>query len=50
MRALFRGRDVVWIGIRCLTLGIRETASAGYIFGTPVPDDSISYDLKTREI
>ena len=50
MRALFRGRDVVWIGTRCLTLGIRGIASAGYIFGTAVPDDGISSDLKTREI
>ena len=50
MRALSRERDVVWIGTRCLTLGIRGIASAGCIFGTPVPDDSISYDSKTREI
>ena len=49
MRALFRGRDVVWIGIRCPTLGIRGIASAGCIFEMPVPDDSISYD-STMEI
>ena len=50
MRALFRGRDVVWIGTRCLTLGIRGIASAGCTSGTPVPDDSISYDFKTIDI
>ena len=50
MRALFRGQDVVWIGTRCLTLGIPGIVSAGCIFGRAVPDDSISYDSKTREI
>ena len=38
MRALFRGRDVVWIGTRCLMLGTRGIASVGYTSGTPVPD------------
>ena len=50
MRAPFRGRDVVWIGTRCLTLEIRGIASAGCIFGRPVPGESISYDSKAREI
>ena len=48
MRALFRERDVVWIGTRCLTLGIRGIASAGCIFGTAVPDNSISYDSRNQ--
>ena len=35
-RVVFRGRDVEWIGIRCLKLGIPVRASAGYISGMPV--------------
>ncbi len=34
-RVVFRGRDVGWIEIRCLMLGIPGTASVGYTSAKP---------------